>query len=83
MQAAARTNVTITKAVLEAGANVNLESGHYGNALSAAVYFGKTDIVELLLDQGAVANTASVQTAILEGHQDTVTLLEGRLKSQA
>lgn len=79
LQAAARTNLEVTKALLEAGADVNLESGHYGNALAAAIYFGKTDIAELLLDKGAVANAASVQTAILEGHQDTARLLQQRL----
>ena len=81
LQAAARTNVDVTKALLDAGADVNLESGHYGNALAASIYFGKTDIAELLLDRGAVANAASVQTAILEGHQDTAKLLQQRLAS--
>ena len=79
LQAAARTNVHVTKALLEAGAEVNLESGPYGNALAAAISFGKTDIAELLLDQGAVANAASGHTATLEGHQDTARLLQRRL----
>lgn len=79
LQAAARTNIEVTKILLDAGADINLESGHYGNALSAAIFFGKTDIVGLLLDRGALASTASVQTAILEGHQDTARLLEKRI----
>ena len=83
LQAAARTNFNVTKSLLDAGADVNLEAGHYGNALAAAIYFGKTDIAELLLDRGAVANAASVQTAILEGHQDTAKLLQRRLEQDA
>ncbi|KAL9601597.1 MAG: hypothetical protein Q9219_002431 [cf. Caloplaca sp. 3 TL-2023] len=81
LQAAARTNLKVTKALLNAGADVNLEAGHYGNALAAAVYFGKTDIVGLLLDRGANANSASVQAAILEGHEDTASLLRRRMQS--
>ena len=80
LQAAARTSFGVTRVLLDAGANINLESGHYGNALAAAIYFGRTEIVGLLLDSGAVANIASVQAAILEGHESTAKLLEQRLK---
>ena len=81
LQAAARTNTEVTKALLDAGADTNVESGHHGHALSAAIYFGKTDIVGLLLDREALANTPSVRTVTLEEHQDTARLLKQRLGS--
>lgn len=49
--------------------------------LRPSIYFGKTDVVGELLDRGALADTASVQAAIVEGHQDTARLLVKRLGS--
>lgn len=45
-----------TKALLDAGSNVNEQGGRYGNALQAASYNGHGVIVEQLLDRGADIN---------------------------
>jgi len=52
-------NKNITLALLRKGANVNALGGRYGTALCAALssYKGKEEIVKLLLDKGADANT--------------------------
>lgn len=79
-QAAARTDFGVTKILLDAGADVNLECGHYGNALAAAASFGKTGPVRLLLDRGAVANSAAMQAALLGSHEAIARLLEQRVR---
>ncbi|KAL8998142.1 MAG: hypothetical protein Q9169_002763 [Polycauliona sp. 2 TL-2023] len=71
LQAAARTNIGVTRVLLDAGADDNLVAGQYGTALTAATYFGKADIVKMLVDRGAAFNAASVQAAVLEGYEDT------------
>jgi ankyrin repeat protein len=42
----------IVKVLLDKGADVNTNAGHYGNALQAASRGGHQEIVKLLLDKG-------------------------------
>jgi ankyrin repeat protein len=44
----------VVKLLLDKGANVNAQSGHYGNALQAASIYGHDAVVRLLVDKGAV-----------------------------
>lgn len=44
----------VVKLLLNAGAHVNAQGGHYGNALQAASGRGYQQVVKLLLDKGAV-----------------------------
>ena len=69
------------KQLIETGADVNAQGGHYGNALQAASYNGHQDIVCLLLDKGADINAgggardSALQAASANGHQHTVQIL--------
>jgi ankyrin repeat protein len=64
--------------LIEHGADVNAQDGHFGNALQAASYTEHIDIVQLLIDHGADANAQSgkygsaLQAASFEGHIDIV-----------
>ena len=42
------------KLLLEKGADVNAQGGHYGNALEVASRGGHTEIVQLLLTNGGL-----------------------------
>ena len=42
--------------LLERGADVNAQGGHYGNALQAIAMNGNIEIVQLLLERGADVN---------------------------
>jgi ankyrin repeat protein len=42
------------KLLLNKNADVNAQGGHYGNALYAALYRGREQIVKLLLKRGAI-----------------------------
>ena len=46
----------IVQLLLEKGAEVNAQGGHYGNALQAACSGGHDKIVQLLLERGAEVN---------------------------
>ncbi|KAK7422687.1 hypothetical protein QQX98_001475 [Neonectria punicea] len=57
------------------GANPNATGVEYGNALTAAAYDGRLDILELLLDAGAEVNSPdgwAIQAAAEEGHEEIV-----------
>jgi ankyrin repeat protein len=43
----------MVKLLLDMGADVNAQSGYYGNALQAASYRGHEQVVKLLLDVSA------------------------------
>ncbi|KAF2452237.1 hypothetical protein BDY21DRAFT_260258, partial [Lineolata rhizophorae] len=47
----------VVELLLEKGADVNAQGGHYGNALQAASSLGREKIVQLLLEKGAGVNT--------------------------
>jgi ankyrin repeat protein len=50
--------------LLEKGADVNAQGGHYGNALQAASGGGHDSIVTLLLEKGADVNAQGVIMAM-------------------
>ena len=43
----------VVATLLNSGAEVNAQGGHYGNALQAASYDGHEAVVKLLLEKGA------------------------------
>jgi ankyrin repeat protein len=55
-QAALQGNDNIVCYLVEHGANVNAQGGHFGNALQAAAFKGHTDIFHYLVEQGANVN---------------------------
>jgi ankyrin repeat protein len=74
---------TVTRLLLDAGAEVNAQGGEYGNALQAASAGGYEQIVKTLLDAGAEVDTEggeysnALQAASAEGHEQVVkTLLD-------
>jgi ankyrin repeat domain-containing protein 50 len=42
--------------LMDAGAEVNAQGGHYGNALQAASFEGHKKVVRILMDAGAEVN---------------------------
>lgn len=57
--------------LLDRGAAVDAQSGHYGSALQAASYYGH-QIVQMLLDRGADVNVnspAKVSRLLLRGYE--------------
>ncbi|KAI1561721.1 fibronectin type 3 and ankyrin repeat domain protein 1, partial [Pyrenophora tritici-repentis] len=74
---------TITRLLLDKGADVNAQGGGYGNALQAASAGGHEQVVKTLLDKGADVNAQGgyygnvLQAASLGGHEQVVkTLLD-------
>ncbi|KAE8823749.1 hypothetical protein PTNB73_10123 [Pyrenophora teres f. teres] len=74
---------TITRLLLDKGADVNAQGGDYGNALQAASYQGHEQVVKTLLDKGADVNAQggrygnALQAASYQGHEQVVkTLLD-------
>jgi hypothetical protein len=72
---------TITRLLLDAGADVNAQGGRYGNALQAASEGGHKQIVKTLLDKGANVNAQgglysnALRAASLRGHEQVVKTL--------
>jgi hypothetical protein len=77
-------NQTMVRLLVDAGANVNLRGGFYGNLLHAAARKGVVDIVRRLLDAGADVNSKAdfygnaLQAAAYGGHKEVVELLLSR-----
>ncbi|CAA9959481.1 Arp Ankyrin repeat protein [Pyrenophora teres f. maculata] len=74
---------TITRLLLDKGADVNVQGGLYGNALQAASLQGHEQVVKMLLDKGADVNAQgghysnALQAASARGHEQVVkTLLD-------
>ncbi|USP80370.1 hypothetical protein yc1106_07644 [Curvularia clavata] len=71
----------LSRMLLDKGANVNAQGGHYGNALQAASAEGHKDIVTLLLERGANVNAQggfysnALYAASDGGYKEIVTLL--------
>ncbi|KAI9889651.1 MAG: hypothetical protein M1814_005052 [Vezdaea aestivalis] len=67
--------------LIDAGANVNAQSGKYGNALQAAAACGYTETVRILLAAGANVNAQggqygnALQAAAAFGYTETVRIL--------
>jgi hypothetical protein len=72
---------TVTRLLLDAGAEVNAQGGDYGNALQAASFRGHEAVVKLLLDKGADVNaqggdySSALYAASVSGHEAVVKLL--------
>ncbi|KAH8621149.1 HET-domain-containing protein [Alternaria alternata] len=72
---------TVTRLLLDAGADVNAQGGEYGNALQAASERGYVQVAKLLLDAGADVNAQggghgnALQAASQEGHEQVVKML--------
>jgi ankyrin repeat protein len=72
---------TITKLLLDQGAEVNIRGGRYGNALHVASLKGHKQVVRTLLKAGADTNAQSgdhgnpLQAASYEGHELIVKML--------
>lgn len=84
--AVGRNDVNLARYLINAGANVNLPSKYCSSLLASAAYFNYTELVELLLDQGAPVNQVvrlefhrakqtALQLAAHAGHLDCVRLL--------
>jgi ankyrin repeat protein len=71
----------VVRLLLERGAEVNAQGGHYGSALQAASYSGHDHIVQLLVERGAKVNAQggrygnALQAASVNGHDKVVQLL--------
>ncbi|RYO53180.1 hypothetical protein AA0113_g9296, partial [Alternaria arborescens] len=72
---------TVTRLLLDAGAEVNAEGGHFGNALQAASYRGHEQVVKTLLDAGAEVNAQggefgnTLYAASYRGHEQVARML--------
>jgi hypothetical protein len=72
---------TVTRLLLDAGADVNAQGGEYGNALQAASARGYEQVVKMLLDAGADFNAQggdygnALQAASLGGYEQVVKTL--------
>ncbi|KAH8680661.1 hypothetical protein BX600DRAFT_391706 [Xylariales sp. PMI_506] len=72
---------TVKLLLVKFGADPNATGEVYGNALTAAAYDGRLDILRLLLDAGANVNSPdgwAIQTAAAEGHIEIVQELLAR-----
>jgi hypothetical protein len=80
--AAEKGAIVLTRMLLEGGADVNAQGGHYGNALQAALQKGYTEMATLLLDKGADVNAQgghygnALQAASYNGHKEVAMLLQ-------
>ncbi|KAJ9634654.1 hypothetical protein H2199_008939 [Coniosporium tulheliwenetii] len=74
-------HIHIVELLLGNGADVNVQGGHFGNALQAASYYGYREVVELLLSKGADVNAQggyygnALQAASFNGNKEVVELL--------
>jgi hypothetical protein len=72
---------TVTKLLLDQGAEVNAQGGAYGNALQAALWGGHEQVVKTLLDKGAEVNAQggaygnALQAASWRGHEQVIKAL--------
>jgi hypothetical protein len=70
------------KMLLEEGADVNAQAGHFGTALQAAAFGGHDQVVQRLLEEGADVNAqaghfgTALQAAADGGHDQVVQRLE-------
>ncbi|KAJ5865176.1 uncharacterized protein N7529_007092 [Penicillium soppii] len=71
----------IVELLLEQGADVNAQGGHFGTAFQAACYKGHDKIAQMLLERGADVNTQggeygnALQAACYKGHDKIAQML--------
>jgi ankyrin repeat protein len=71
----------VVQTLLNAGADVNMQGGRYGNALQAASFQGGQRVVQMLLDAGADVNAqggwygTALQEASDRRHEKVVQML--------
>ncbi|KAI4943376.1 hypothetical protein J4E91_009285 [Alternaria rosae] len=69
---------TVTRLLLDKGAEINAQGGHYGNALQAASAGGHEQVVKTLLNKGAEVNAQgghygnALHAALVRGHEQVV-----------
>ncbi|OAL48192.1 purine and uridine phosphorylase, partial [Pyrenochaeta sp. DS3sAY3a] len=73
-------HIAVVRLLINKGANVNAQGGHYGSALQAASEEGHEQIVRLLINKGADVNAqcgyyGSALQAASQGHEQIVRLL--------
>ncbi|KAJ3906967.1 ankyrin repeat-containing domain protein, partial [Lentinula edodes] len=74
-------NISISKWLLDNGANVNVQVGQFGNALQASVWGHHKSMIKLLIEYGANINVtggpygSALQAAGIMGKEDIVELL--------
>jgi ankyrin repeat protein len=79
--AAEKSSSVLTRLLLDKGADVNAQGGHFGNALQAASARGHEAVVKLLLDKGAEVNAQgghfgnALQAASYGGDEAVVKML--------
>ncbi|KAL1966752.1 hypothetical protein VTN77DRAFT_3949 [Rasamsonia byssochlamydoides] len=70
---------SVVEKILKDGISVNFSDEYLGNALHAAVYRGNTDMIQLLLDNGADVNSgcgnSPLLAAAIKGHKEAVRVL--------
>ncbi|KAM0718895.1 hypothetical protein Q7P37_005967 [Cladosporium fusiforme] len=80
--------LSTARTLLLAGADANAVGGAYGTALIAASWFGRAELVRLLLDHGAELHHRSKEygtafgAARMSGNANTVLLLEAALSKE-
>jgi len=76
MTAATFGHIDIAKALIDAGANLNLKNSDGSTALISASFFGRSEIVQMMLDNGADTtirnNMGSTALNAVEGPWETV-----------
>jgi hypothetical protein len=71
----------VVSMLIEAGADVNAQGGHYGNALQAASWDGQEKVVSMLIERGADVNAQgghfgnALQAASWGGREKVVSML--------
>ena len=74
----------VAEGLIDEGADINAQSGHFGNALQAASIKGHDRVIKMLLDRGADVNAQgghfcnALQAALIYGHDRLIKLLLDR-----
>lgn len=78
--AASKGYARIVKVLIDEDADINKQTGFYGNSLQAAAYHGHKQVVELLLDAVAFMRTTcysldAFHAAAEGGHEDVIAMM--------
>lgn len=63
--------------LLDKGADINIQGGEHGTALQAAAYWGREDVVQILLRRGANVNAPTSTICSFSWHDATCNGLDG------